>query len=79
MSNKGELKVPIYEYKCEKCPRVFEKLQKMDSQEHCLCPVCGEHSKRIVSVNSRQAGQWAERPYTPAPKNAQAIKKMTGR
>lgn len=41
--------MPIYEYKCEDCETVFEKLQRKD--ERVICPSCsGTSSKKLFSV-----------------------------
>ncbi len=44
--------MPIYEYFCEKCGEVFQKLQKMDAGEKDVsCPLCGSHEvKRKISA-----------------------------
>ncbi len=35
--------MPIYEYRCQKCEKVFEKYQKLDESGDSLkCPYCGE-------------------------------------
>lgn len=50
--------MPIYEYKCPKCNKVFEKLWKGYSfSEDCLpCPDCNEPSPRIISGCTFQFG-----------------------
>lgn len=44
--------MPIYEYSCQKCGKVFEKLTKACSRdEEMECPECGsKETKRIFSV-----------------------------
>ncbi len=44
--------MPIYEYRCQKCNKVFEKLQKMgECGEDLLCPYCGEKGpEKILSM-----------------------------
>jgi len=35
--------MPIYEYRCRKCEKIFEKIQKLNEGEDSLqCPYCGE-------------------------------------
>tara|TARA_B100001123_G_C14550971_1_gene726199 strand:- start:255 stop:458 length:204 start_codon:yes stop_codon:yes gene_type:complete len=43
-------KLPIYEFKCEKCKIIFEVLQKFDEPDP-LCD-CGSEVKKIISLNS---------------------------
>lgn len=42
--------MPLYEYKCEKCPRTFEKLRKISERETAPCPVCSSDSPKAVSA-----------------------------
>jgi len=43
--------MPIYEYRCRKCEKVFEVIQKMDEGGEALkCPSCGQ--KRPEKVMS---------------------------
>ncbi len=47
--SKGRLlRVPIYEYKCEKCG-TFEQLQKMSDAPLTTCPTCGGPVKKLIS------------------------------
>jgi len=41
--------MPIYEYKCEKCRKRFEKLQKISDPPCKKCPNCGGPLHKIVS------------------------------
>lgn len=43
--------MPIYEYRCEKCNRKFEKLRKItDADEPLECPFCeSEEVERMLS------------------------------
>lgn len=43
--------MPIYEYRCEKCGRKFEKLRRMDDADRDLqCPHCeSEEVQRLLS------------------------------
>jgi putative FmdB family regulatory protein len=41
MLNK-EREMPIYEYRCRKCGKIFEKIQKVNGGGNSLtCPSCG--------------------------------------
>ncbi len=47
--------MPIYEYSCEGCQQVFEKMQKISDSGSITCPHCGTSStKRLVSRTSFQ-------------------------
>ncbi len=41
--------MPIYEYKCESCQNVFEKLQSFDADVKTPCPKCKNNANRIIS------------------------------
>jgi putative FmdB family regulatory protein len=43
--------MPIYEYRCRKCGRIFEKIQKVEEGGDLLkCPSCGEQKpEKILS------------------------------
>ncbi len=50
MFNTGEKIMPLYEYKCEKCDKSFEILQKSNN-EKAVCPNCGGTSlEKLFSV-----------------------------
>ena len=47
--------MPIYEYKCESCSAVLEKLQKISDAPLRECPECGKQTLvRLVSAPSFQ-------------------------
>ncbi|MFH1435098.1 MAG: zinc ribbon domain-containing protein [Pseudomonadota bacterium] len=50
--------MPIYEYKCEACGRVFEELvMRTGGEEETACPECGcAETKRLVSSFSSAGG-----------------------
>ncbi len=41
--------MPIYEYRCAECDRVFEALQRVNDQPLDACRHCGGGASRIVS------------------------------
>lgn len=43
--------MPIYEYECPKCAKVFEEWGKT-GDSHKNCPICGSDSPRIISRTS---------------------------
>ncbi|HPN38246.1 MAG TPA: zinc ribbon domain-containing protein [Melioribacteraceae bacterium] len=40
--------MPTYEYKCNDCGVVFEKLQKFTEEPIKVCPECGGAVKRLI-------------------------------
>jgi putative FmdB family regulatory protein len=44
--------MPIYEYKCKKCNKEFEKLQKFSDLPVKKCPECGGKAIRLISHSS---------------------------
>lgn len=47
--------MPLYEYRCLNCGRVFEQLRRMDeADQELLCPVCAsEQIERLLSAFSQ--------------------------
>src|SRR5438128_8130945 len=63
--------MPIYEFVCESCGRLVEKLQKITEPPPEACPECGGKMAKIMSRNSFQlkGGGWYRDLYgTPSPK-----------
>ncbi len=57
--------MPLYEYICEKCDKVFEALGSMsNSEKPAACPKCGASADRIMPTTfasmAHKAG-WAHR------------------
>ncbi len=52
--------MPVYEYECKKCDKVFEVQQKMSEAPLTECPECQAPVKKLMSVNSFQlkGGGW---------------------
>ncbi len=46
--------MPIYEYKCESCGKVFEVRQKFADKPLAVHDVCGGHVHRLLSAPSFQ-------------------------
>ena len=46
--------MPIYEYKCQSCEKITEKITSSTHKE-IVCPNCGAQAKRIVSIFSGQS------------------------
>jgi putative FmdB family regulatory protein len=51
--------MPIYEYKCQKCAKHIELLQKMSDKPATDCPHCGAAalSKQISNTSFRLTGE----------------------
>jgi putative FmdB family regulatory protein len=46
--------LPIYEYRCEACQKVFEELVLGSAQAEAVCPSCGRGSaQRLMSATAR--------------------------
>jgi putative FmdB family regulatory protein len=41
--------MPVYEFRCSVCRRLFEKLLPLDSPSEHICPDCGGKAVRIMS------------------------------
>lgn len=46
--------MPLYEYRCRKCGRHFEKIQKFQDPRVPKCPDCGGATERLVSAPAIQ-------------------------
>lgn len=57
--------MPIYEYKCERCKKKFEVLQKINSEPLKKCIYCGGNVKKLISMSSFQlkGKGWYETDY----------------
>ena len=42
--------MPLYEYRCAKCGKTFEKIQKFSAKPRAKCPECGGAGKRQLSA-----------------------------
>jgi putative FmdB family regulatory protein len=58
--------VPIYEFVCEKCGRIVERLQGVNDGPPEACPECGGKMAKIMSRNSFQlkGGGWYKDLYS---------------
>lgn len=66
--------MPLYEYRCGKCGKVFEVLQKFSDAPLTTHPECGGKVERLVSASSFQlkGGGWYATDYAkPAGKAAE--------
>ena len=44
--------MPIYEYHCDQCGETTEMLQKFSDDPLTVCPACGGHVEKLMSMNS---------------------------
>jgi len=60
--------MPIYEYQCRKCGKVFEKIQKVNEGGNSLtCPYCGgKKPEKILSSFSSSKGTESSSSCSPA-------------
>jgi putative FmdB family regulatory protein len=60
--------MPIYEFVCEACGRLEERLQKLTDPPPEACPECGAKMAKIMSRNSFQlkGGGWYRDLYSSA-------------
>jgi putative FmdB family regulatory protein len=58
-ANLKEEMMPIYEYRCRKCEKTFERFQKMgEGGEKLTCPFCGEKKPgKMISGFSSSKGE----------------------
>ena len=57
--------VPIYEYKCAECNKIFEAFQKISDKELTECKFCKGNVERLISHTSFQfkGGGWYVTDY----------------
>lgn len=49
--------MPIYEYVCDKCHHMFEKLVLKADKEEIICPACNEPvTRKVMSVSHASTG-----------------------
>ncbi len=58
--------MPVYEYECKECMKVFEVQQKMADQPLSNCPECKAPVKKLMSMSSFQlrGGGWYADGYS---------------
>ncbi|MCI5167125.1 MAG: zinc ribbon domain-containing protein [Candidatus Electrothrix sp. GM3_4] len=61
--------MPIYEYECPACEKVFEVHQGINDNPLTSCSVCGGDVKKIVSMSSfhLKGGGWYSDGYASSP------------
>lgn len=60
--------MPVYEYECQTCEKVFELQQKISDEPLKTCPDCQGEVKKLVSMSSFQlkGGGWYADGYASA-------------
>ncbi|MFZ5798285.1 MAG: zinc ribbon domain-containing protein [Desulfobulbus sp.] len=58
--------MPVYEYECPSCDKVFEVQQRMSDEPLKNCPACEGEVRKLVSVSSFQlkGGGWYTDGYS---------------
>lgn len=58
--------MPVYEYECPSCEKVFEVQQRMSDEPLKNCPDCEAEVRKLVSVSSFQlkGGGWYTDGYS---------------
>jgi putative FmdB family regulatory protein len=54
--------MPIYEFECSNCNKVFEKICHKTDVSQDICPECGEVSKKIISAPNFRCNKYAYKP-----------------
>jgi putative FmdB family regulatory protein len=59
--------MPIYQYQCEKCNTIFEKLLKKQSNKKANCPDCEGMAVKIPGKTTfvLKGSGWATDGYSP--------------
>ena len=62
----GEKEMPVYEYECQECNKVFEVQQKIADKPISDCPECQAPVKKLMSMSSFQlkGGGWYADGYS---------------
>lgn len=71
--------MPIYEYKCQKCERHFEKRQSISEDPLKVCEECGGELEKLISLSGFQfkGGGWYVTDYAGS-KNASKAESASG-
>jgi putative FmdB family regulatory protein len=64
--------MPVYEYECDKCEKVFEVQQRMSDAPLEKCPECDAPVRKLVSMSSFQlkGGGWYSDGYSSPAKGS---------
>ncbi len=58
--------MPVYEYECSGCQKIFEVQQRIADAPVSICPECGGHVRKLISMSSFQlkGGGWYTDGYS---------------
>ena len=58
--------MPVYEYECSGCEKVFEVQQRLSEKPLSTCPTCGGQVRKLISMSSFQlkGGGWYSDGYS---------------
>lgn len=58
--------MPVYEYECSGCEKVFELQQRIADAPLTVCPECGGQVRKLISMSSFQlkGGGWYSEGYS---------------
>jgi putative FmdB family regulatory protein len=58
--------MPVYEYECSGCKKVFEVQQRIADAPLAVCPDCGAAVRKLISMSSFQlkGGGWYSDGYS---------------
>lgn len=61
--------MPVYEYECGGCQKVFEVQQRLADAPVSVCPDCGGQVRKLISMSSFQlkGGGWYTDGYCGSP------------
>jgi len=64
--------MPVYEYECQECKKVFEVQQKIADKPLSDCPECQAPVKKLMSMSSFQlkGGGWYADGYSSTAKDS---------
>lgn len=56
--------MPLYEYQCQSCRKVFEAYKRLSDEKGEPCPACGELSSRVgISLFSARGSGSGSSPF----------------
>jgi|SRR5665647_467239 len=58
--------MPVYEYECGGCDKIFEVQQRIADEPVTVCPECGGEVRKLISMSSFQlkGGGWHTDGYS---------------
>ena len=71
--------MPIYEYRCTKCNKTFEKIQRITDEPLTECPDCYGALEKLISQTSfsLKGGGWYKDGYSSAKPDTVKTKNTT--